>query len=80
MKHRKHLKAIVKIAGSQSNVARRLSEITGRPYRQGHVWNWLNRDAEIPAEAVLALEQIAEGKVSRTDLRPDIYPASDYAA
>lgn len=38
-----------------------------------HVWNWLNRDKRIPAEQVLPIEAATEGKVTRHELRPDIF-------
>lgn len=39
-----------------------------------HVWNWLNRDNRVPAEWVLPIEAATQGKVTRHQLRPDIYP------
>ena len=62
------IKNAVQAAGGQTALARKLG------VGQGRVWNWINRDAKVPAEFVLAIEQ-ATG-VSRHDLRPDIYPPS----
>ena len=73
MKQKKHLAQAVKIAGGQTALARKLAEVTGHPYKQGHVWGWL-KDKPLPAEAVIPIERIVDGKVSRHDLRPDIYP------
>lgn len=61
------LKEAIRLAGSQAELARRIGK------KQAHVWNWLNRDGRIPAEAVLPIES-ATG-VSRSELRPDLYPA-----
>ena len=62
----------VALAGSQAELARRIG------VKQAHVWNWLNRDAKVPADRVLAIE--AATGVSRHDLRPDIYPREEAAA
>lgn len=61
----------VKRAGSQSELARRIG------VRQGYIWKWL-RSGRIPAERVLAVE--AATGISRSELRPDIYPAADQQA
>ncbi|WP_420997613.1 transcriptional regulator [Cupriavidus sp. 30B13] len=61
------LQRAVEVAGSQSELARRIG------VRQMHVWNWLNRSkGKVPGEYVLPIER-ATG-VSRHDLRPDLYP------
>lgn len=41
---------------------------------QSMVWQWLNKKRGIAAEKVIPIESATEGKVSRHDLRPDIYP------
>jgi DNA-binding transcriptional regulator YdaS (Cro superfamily) len=41
---------------------------------QGMVWQWLRGVRRVSAEKVLAIEEATEGKVSRHDIRPDIYP------
>jgi DNA-binding transcriptional regulator YdaS (Cro superfamily) len=69
------LKRAVQLAGGQSRLAARLRDITGRPIKQAHVWNWLNRGDVLPAEMVIPIEQAVDGGVSRHELRPDIYPA-----
>ncbi len=61
----------VKRAGSQSELARRIG------VRQGYIWKWL-KSGRIPAERVLAVE--AATGISRSELRPDIYPAADQQA
>ena len=61
------LEKAVEIAGSQAELARRIGK------KQAHVWNWLNRDKEVPAESVLSIEAATAGKVTRHDLRPDIF-------
>lgn len=61
----------VSLAGSQSELARRLG------VRQGYVWKWL-RKGRPPAEHVIAIEK-ATG-ISRHELRPDIYPLETHEA
>lgn len=60
------LKTAVARAGGQSAFARALG-IT-----QGSVWKWLQSSKRLPGEHVLATE--AKFGVSRSDLRPDLYP------
>lgn len=53
---------------SQSEFARRLG------VSQGMVWQWLNAKRQIAGEKVLPIEKVTAGKVSRHELRPDLYP------
>jgi DNA-binding transcriptional regulator YdaS (Cro superfamily) len=62
------LKRAVKVVGSQAALAKALG------VKPQHVWNWLNRDQRVPAEQVLPIEAATEGKVTRHELRPDLYP------
>lgn len=55
----------VTIAGSQSELARRIGST------QGSVWRWV-KGTPVAPESVLAIE--AATGVSRHDLRPDLYP------
>lgn len=63
------LERAVHLTGGQSALARKLN------VKQAHVWNWLNRDRQVPAEHVLAIENATGGEVSRFDLRPDVFGA-----
>lgn len=58
---------------SQSDLARALG-IT-----PGMVWQWKTRLRRIPAERVLQIERATGGKVTRHELRPDLYPIEPYA-
>ena len=60
------LKACRDAAGSDSQMARDL----GVP--QSTMWRWLNQSKQLPAEYVLKAERLYG--VSRSELRPDIYP------
>lgn len=73
------LERSIAIAGTQAELARRVAKFTGKPVKQAHIWNWLNRDKEVPAEMVLGVEAATHDdhgrpQVLRNDLRPDIYP------
>lgn len=70
----------VEAAGGQSALARAI----GGNVKQAHVWYWLNTaDAKVPAEHCAAIEQATGGKVTKHDLRPDVFgprPANEAAA
>lgn len=68
------LERAVAIAGGQVALARKLG------LKQAHVWWWLNRAKKLPAEQAIAIEKATDGKVSRHELRPDIYPIEERAA
>lgn len=70
-------RAIAEI-GSQAALAKAIST-DDRPIKQQHVWNWLNRDRKVPPELVLSIERATAGKVTRHELRPDIYPIEQAA-
>jgi DNA-binding transcriptional regulator YdaS (Cro superfamily) len=77
----KALERAIGIVGSQAELARRVAETKQNPkIKTQHVWNWLNRDKQVPADMVLAIEAAtvdsATGRprVLRNDLRPDLYP------
>lgn len=53
---------------SQAKLARRVG------VTQGMVWQWLRGVRRVSAEKVLALEEATFGKVSRYEIRPDLYP------
>jgi DNA-binding transcriptional regulator YdaS (Cro superfamily) len=60
------LKAIDEI-GTQG----KLAALIGK--RQGHVGKWLHRDKKVPAEMCVAIELATGGKVTRYELRPDVF-------
>jgi TorA maturation chaperone TorD len=66
------LELAIERAGGQSALARAIGK------SQGHVWHWVKVAKRAPAEAVLAIET-ATG-VSRSELRPDVYPTASTAA
>jgi len=58
----------IAIAGSQSELARRMGGTT----KQQHISLWLK--GELPAEQVRAAVAATDGQVSAHELRPDLYP------
>jgi DNA-binding transcriptional regulator YdaS (Cro superfamily) len=61
------LKRAIEAAGGQKRLAKRIN------VTQSQVWYWLMRSKKgVPAERVLDIER--ETGVSRTELRPDIWP------
>ena len=63
------LKRACEIAGGQSSLAARIGTT------QSQVWYWLTRSKKgVPGEFVLPIER--ETGVSRSALRPDLYPAA----
>lgn len=67
------LQRAVSEATSQSELARRVAQLTNRRIRQGHVWKWI-RAGRVPADMAIPVERATGGKVTRHELRPDLYP------
>jgi DNA-binding transcriptional regulator YdaS (Cro superfamily) len=62
----------VRISGGQTELARKLTEATGRPITQAHVWGWINRsNGVVPGEYCRHIESITG--ITRYALRPDIF-------
>ena len=79
------LERAVHIAGGQSALAAKLKTMNPsnrKNLRQGHIWKWMNRSKSLvpPAEFVLDIEKIVDCKVTRHELRPDLYPLEESAA
>lgn len=61
------LKRAIEAAGGQNRLAKRIN------VTQSQVWYWLARSKKgVPAEHVLDIER--ETGISRSELRPDIWP------
>lgn len=73
-KCREWLRAAVADTGSQGALAAAIG------VRQQTVWSWLNIQMLVPAEFCPAIETATEGRVPRSRLRPDIYPAKEAAS
>lgn len=61
------LKDAIKEVGGQRALAAKLGK------KQGHIGNWLHRDKKVPAEVCADIEAATGGKVTRQDLRPDVF-------
>ena len=66
------LEAAMEQLGGQRSLARLLTE-RGIPVAQAHVWNWLNRNKEVPAHICPHLECMTHGEVTCRELRPDVF-------
>lgn len=69
----------IELLGGPSAAARLLSSRfpERKPISAATVCNWKRRG--LPAEYCIPIEKELGGHVSRSDLRPDIYPPSEYA-
>lgn len=46
--------------------------------KQAHVWNWLNKGRrQVPAEYAVAIERATNKRVTRYQLRPDVFGDGD---
>lgn len=60
----------VDLVGGQSALARAI----GGTVKQAHVWYWLNTDGcKVPSEHCAAIEKATAGKITRHELRPDVF-------
>lgn len=67
----------VDLLGGPAEAARKLSTDLKKLTPQS-VWQWRNRG--IPAEYCIPIEKLLDGKIHRSQLRPDIYPPDEYLA
>lgn len=63
-----YLRLAVTMIGGQT----KLAGVIG--VRQGHIWNWLNRDGQVPPEQAIPISRALNGEITPHQLRPDIYP------
>ena len=63
----KHLERAVVIAGSQSALARAIDRSPTA------IWKALKRGGKVSAEDAIAIEKATGAKVTRAQLRPDIF-------
>ena len=62
------LEKAIALLGGQSALGRALG------IKQQLVWNWLNRTRKVPAEYAIPIEKATDGRISRHQIRPDLYP------
>lgn len=71
MENKAPIERVFEILGGPSAVAKHFSdEKTGKPLTHWAVCKWRNK---VPADRVLRLEQLTAGRVTRYELREDIY-------
>lgn len=68
----------IEVAGGQSELARKLTEISSKPVKQQQVWNWLHREKKTPAKQSVAIERITG--ITKERLRPDVFQESTASA
>ncbi|HCL5622526.1 TPA: helix-turn-helix domain-containing protein [Kluyvera ascorbata] len=74
----KALTEAINVAGSQSELARRLTEISGRTVKQQQVWNWLHREKRPPVKQSQFIERVTG--ITKERLRPDVFHESTNSA
>jgi DNA-binding transcriptional regulator YdaS (Cro superfamily) len=62
-----------RIIGGPTKMAQRLGVLTGRPLTSQAVSNWF-RTGRVSAAWAIPIETLTEGKITRNQLRPDLYP------
>lgn len=62
------LKQAINLTGSQVKLAKAVG------VRQGTVSKWVSRTRGVPERYVFAVETATGGKITRHELRPDIFP------
>jgi DNA-binding transcriptional regulator YdaS (Cro superfamily) len=63
----------VNLVGGQTALAKLVG------VKQAHVWKWLRME-KIPAERAIEIERATGGRVTRQELRPDIFDAPQHQA
>ncbi len=66
------LQRAIALVGGQSELARRLSAITGRNIKQGHIHYWMQNG--LAAEVVRAVAESTEWEVTPHELDGALYP------
>lgn len=69
----------IELLGGPTKAAERLAPYTqcGKPrLTAAAVWNWKKRG--VAPEYCIAVEKELGGKITRSDLRPEIYPPEEY--
>jgi hypothetical protein len=85
------LERVVELGGGQTQFADKLNEAlavlqppprpaAAKPIRQQHVDYWIRVAKKLPSELARAAEYAVDGKVTRYELRPDVFGVSHDAA
>jgi DNA-binding transcriptional regulator YdaS (Cro superfamily) len=65
------LEKAVELAEGQSGLAALIGK------KQGHVWHWLKKSGQCPAEMAIPISTAVRGQITPSQLRPDIYPVAE---
>ncbi len=68
------LRKAIKLAGGQTELARRVSELSGKAIKQQHVYNWLHRQQQCSRTYARFVELAVKSEVTKEELCPDLYP------
>ncbi len=72
---KRSLRRAIRISGGQSGLARAIKALTHEEKLvQSHVWHWLNKCKQVPANRAVQIEQATKRRVRRNELRPDLWP------
>lgn len=69
------LECAVRVLDGQSNMARVLTERTGKEVKQQNIWSWLNRSKRLPERFAYAVEE-ATREAGEVILACDLCPGS----
>jgi DNA-binding transcriptional regulator YdaS (Cro superfamily) len=67
------LQRAVAMAGGQKPLADKITAHGQYSVKQGHIWWWLNRSRKCPANRAIAVEKAVDGRVTRYELRADVF-------
>ena len=62
------VKKIISLAGNQQKLANLIN------VKRCTISAWVNRNKKVPSQHVLAIETALKNKISRHEIRPDLYP------
>lgn len=72
------LKKAIELAGGQTALARKVSNLSGENVKQQHVYNWLHRQKQCSRSFARYVEKAVNNAVTKEDLCPELYlPVSD---
>lgn len=67
------LKKAINLAGGQTELARRVTDLSGKDVKQQHVYNWLHRQRQCSKCFARYVAEAVGNEVTKEDLCPDLY-------
>lgn len=74
------LQRAITLCETQTELARRLTEIMGRTVKQQNINRFLTNKGPLNPEFAIPIERAVEGQVTRYELAPHIYPPDEAAS